>query len=211
MTQEDINGQRVLIKNWNIIKKTGIRNFRGSYMMPEHINFTKNMKYLCRTIVTVDKNRNIPRKDKSSCPTWTITPSMVEAIICTEQFEFTYPLFKQNSRTESIIKFTSLTEGVTVMSHGHKRIGTTLTEIAPHTDAKWIDLPYNIYIDLYHGQPIECWDNTNSHARTIGFYDAKYKCSFDIYGDLNGPRYDNYKAIDNLPKWMQKAFYTLKQ
>ena len=52
---------------------------------------------------------------------------------------------------------------------------------------------------------IECWDDANTHTRTLRFYDAINECTFYSDGKRNGSVWDNYKVIKKLPKWAKEA------
>jgi hypothetical protein len=62
---------------------------------------------------------------------------------------------------------------------------------------------------LNHLDFIEFWDNSNTHVRNIGFWDARNNCPFDKLGSL-GADWDNYEKIQGeCPEWAKEAVKTL--
>jgi len=129
--------------------------------------------------------------------------------------KFSYPLFKQWKNDGEIVKFTSMSKGVTVWDGDiRNKVGRTSSNFVHHTDNnKWKDVVYDSERDLWDGQPVECWDITDTHRRYIGFYDAKNKCSFNYAGKRTGLAYDNYKALlsNKYDEWIIEAYKTLEK
>jgi len=128
--------------------------------------------------------------------------------------EFTYPLYKRWKATGEVVKFTSMTEGVTVWSGNEdNKVGYTSDAFVEHTTDMWEDVAYDSDRDLWDGQPIECWDNAGTHQRLIKFYDTEHTCSFDYTGKRDGLAYNNYKALpsDRYDKWILEAYKTLEK
>ena len=125
-----------------------------------------------------------------------------------------YPLFKRWKCNGEIVKFTSITEGITVWEGSrHSKIRYTSSSFVEHTSSKWEDVAYDSERDLWDGQPVECWDDEETHQRAINSYDAKNKCTFDYYGKRDGLVYDNYKALpsDRYDEWILDAYKTLEK
>ena len=64
---------------------------------------------------------------------------------------------------------------------------------------------------IFDGQLVWCWDNDDTHVRTLRFYDVKYKCTYQFDGTEDGHDYDNYEQFEgNYPNWALEAFQTLE-
>ncbi len=57
---------------------------------------------------------------------------------------------------------------------------------------------------------VECWDEHDTHARVLLFYDAKNKRSFSYDGKRNGYEYDNYHQVPDT-EWAIEKRKTLEQ
>ena len=123
---------------------------------------------------------------------------------------FEYPILKRNPKNGDIIKFISLKMGIIVMTKDDD-LGHTC-EFTEHPHPYWEDVPYSRELDLYQGQPVYCWDDRDTHSKTLRFYDAVSKCAFTYYGKADGGEFSSYEAVEiaNYTKWMIEAFYTLK-
>ncbi len=144
-----------------------------------------------------------------------ITDTQLDELIAQrEANKFEYPLFKRWEDGE-IVKFTALTRGTVVIkgSNDNFKVKYTIDIFPPHTNPKWIDVPYNKERDLFHTQAIECWNKSNTHHRNLRFYNAINNRTFSHDGKLNYYVYDNYKAIplDKVPEWMNEARDTLEK
>ena len=60
---------------------------------------------------------------------------------------------------------------------------------------------------------VMCWDNKQTHVRTIKFFDAINNDTFSYTGKRDGLAYQNYKKIprDEEPSWMTEARKTLEE
>jgi len=128
--------------------------------------------------------------------------------------EFTYPLFKRWKDSEAIVKFTSMTEGTTVWrGNTYAKVGYASDMLIRHTSNKWEDVAYDLERDLWDGQPIESWDNEDTHRRHIGFYDVKNKSIYDYNGKRTRWTFDNHRALpsDRYDKWLIEAYKTLEK
>lgn len=57
---------------------------------------------------------------------------------------------------------------------------------------------------------LECWDNDDTHKRTLRFWDNQNKNCFYYDGRRNGGTYHNYRKITPLPDWAIEAQKTLQ-
>ena len=127
--------------------------------------------------------------------------------------EFKYPIFKKSKITGLVVRFTGLKEGDVVISDTKWLAGEHHDNFTPHTDTDvWKDVPYDKEKKLYHGQPVYVWDNSNTHQKSIAFYDALNICTFNPDGKCDGEMWDNYVAIptEHIPAWMYEAYETLE-
>jgi len=128
--------------------------------------------------------------------------------------EFTYPLVKRWKDSGEIVKFTSISEGITLWkgNNGYKEVGDISNLIINHTSDKWEDVAYDSERDLWDGQPVECWSNGDTHRRYIGFYNAKNKSVYDYKGKRTKWTFDNYEALspDRYDEWILEAYKTLE-
>ena len=113
--------------------------------------------------------------------------------------EFTYPLVKRSKRAGAIIKFTSMSGGTTVWKGNTCfKIGYVSNNFIKHTSDEWEDVAYDSERDLWDGQPVECWDDEDTHRRHIRFYNAKDKSIYSYKGERDKVDFDNYKVdFDN--------------
>lgn len=82
-----------------------------------------------------------------------------------------------------------------------------------HTDTdNWEPVPYDKERDLWHGQPVYCWDDDETHSKTVRFYNAPQKSVFSYDGDNVGITLDNYEAvpIKHYEPWIFNAYQTLR-
>ena len=123
-------------------------------------------------------------------------------------------IVKKNLATGNIFKFSSLTEAEKLWDCTNcLNFGFLCTNLPPHTDkSDWENVPYNKERGLWHGQPVELWDNSMSHMRYVGFYNAVDDEVFNSCGSLSGHRWENIKALpsDRYDDWIFKAYETLE-
>ena len=125
-----------------------------------------------------------------------------------------YPIFKRRRSSGVVFKFTGLKETTAVMdSSSNFKIGDLLIDSVPHTSDIWEDVAYDKERDLFDGQPVECWEDGDSHSRKIRFYDAINTCAFTYDGVRGGYPFKNYEAVkpEHYTEWMLEAFKTLKR
>ena len=122
---------------------------------------------------------------------------------------YTYPLYKQDKLTGVIVKFTSLTKGITVWGDANPYITTSWVK---HISLRWKDIAYDEDRDLWDTQPIYAWDNGYNHTRLIAFYDAVSNQAFTRKGNRGGFMYDHYEAIplEEYTEWIMEAHKTLE-
>ena len=130
----------------------------------------------------------------------------------TEKKEFEYPIFCKNIQSPLVVKFTGLESGEVVVSSFYK-IGHKSINWIKHTDTnEWQQLDVCEKTGFFDGQLVWCWDNDDTHVRTLRFYDVKYKCTYQFDGTEDGHDYDNYEPFEgNYPDWALEAFQTLER
>ena len=128
--------------------------------------------------------------------------------------EFEYPLFMKGKGSGQIVRFDNLTDRTTVwQGDSIREVGYRSKYPLPHTRSDiWQPVPYDKERGLWHGQPVEVWDNGDTHGRFIKFYDAILKRTFTFDGVKRGNTYDNIKAIppEECKPWMHEAYKTLE-
>ena len=132
--------------------------------------------------------------------------------LVTQQDEFEYPLFMKDYDGE-IARFDNLTARTTVWpGDSHLDVGFTDTESAPHTDSVWQPVPYDKERNLWHGQPVEVWNDIETHKRERRFYDVINKKTFRYDGETHGTFFKNIEAIppEEYKTWMYEAYKTLE-
>lgn len=131
-----------------------------------------------------------------------------------KQPQFEYPIFCKSKKSSLVVKFDGLQSGEVVVQVQNNLypIGHTSNDWAKHTDTGiWEVLPINKETGLYHKQPVWCFDNDDTHARHLKFYDAINNSTFSWCGTLNGANYKNIEPfIGEIPEWMLTAIQTLE-
>ena len=75
---------------------------------------------------------------------------------------------------------------------------------------RWEDVLYDEERGLWDGQPILGWDKGCKTTRTLRFYDAKYKSSFDVDGSRCGNMYHYYEPYPHITDdWVINAYNKL--
>lgn len=123
-----------------------------------------------------------------------------------------YPIFKRDDN-DSVHKYTDSTTIYGVLSYHEnyfgQDLGTTLDYIGEDL-TKFVEIPFDDKRQLYHLQPVWCWNNDESD-RTIRCYDANKRMAINsacssVYN------YDNYEAISaSQLKVMPFIWYTYKR
>ena len=105
-----------------------------------------------------------------------------------------FPIFKENEDGE-ILKFTSENFYEIVLSYAYTYIGKKYRNVNKELLELLKDVPYNKKRNLYHKQPIWCWDNHCKCSRQLRLYDAINNSTFDTFGNENGASYNNYEPL----------------
>jgi len=79
----------------------------------------------------------------------------------------------------------------------------------------WDDYPNRIFTTkppFEHFAPVWAWDNHFKFGRSLRFYDAKRKITFDSVNGKEGYGYENYETIEKpYPQWVIEAQQELKK
>ena len=131
----------------------------------------------------------------------------------TEKKEITYPIYCKLKDSSLVIKFTKLQSGKVVVNSKYNKIKETSNEWRTHTDTDvWQQLDVCEETGFFDGQLVWCWDNDDTHVRTLRFYDVKNKCTYQFDGTEDGHNYENYEPFEgNYPDWALEAFQTLER
>ena len=131
----------------------------------------------------------------------------------TEEEEIAYPIYYKLKKSSLVVKFTGLQSGEVVVNSKHYNIGDKSTTYRSHTDTKtWQQLDVCEKTGFFDGQLVWCWDNDDTHHRSLRFYKVKYKCTYQFDGTKDGSDYDNYEPFEgNYPDWALEAFQTLER
>ena len=131
----------------------------------------------------------------------------------TEKKEFEYPIYCKFKDLSLVVKFTGLQSGEVVVRNYPHNVGDKGNDWRKHTDTTvWQQLEVCEKTGFFDGQLIWCWDNDDTHVRTLRFYDVKYKCTYQFDGTKDGHDYDNYEPFKgNYPDWALEAFQTLER
>ena len=105
-----------------------------------------------------------------------------------------FPIFKENEDGE-ILKFTSENFYEIVLSYAYTYIGKKYRNENKELLELLKDVPYDKKRNLYHKQPIWCWDNHCKCSRQLRLYDAINNSTFDTFGNENGASYNNYEPL----------------
>ena len=130
-----------------------------------------------------------------------------------EEEEIKYPIFCKFKDSSLVVKFTNLRTGEIVINDEYQKVGEKCNEWIKHTDTNyWQQLDVCEKTGFFDGQLVWCWDNDDTHVRTLRFYDVKYKCTYQFDGTEDGHGYDNYEPFEgNYPDWALEAFKTLER
>lgn len=127
-----------------------------------------------------------------------------------------YPIFRRSTLTGTIVKQIEdgVLEVVMTTNMSSNKIGTILSQTKPcFDDDNWIDVEYDEENNLWDGQPVLCWDNTDIFRRVIGFYNVKNRRAYCFDGGLISYKHENCEAIqtDKYDKWIIETHDRLKQ
>ena len=124
-----------------------------------------------------------------------------------------YPIYCKHKFSPQVVKFTSLKEGEVVVNNKSYKVGANSNDWISHTDnSVWQQLKVCEKTGFFDGQLVWCWDNDDTHHRSLRFYKVKYKCTYQFDGTEDGHDYDNYAPFEgNYPDWALEAFQTLKR
>ena len=121
----------------------------------------------------------------------------------TEKEEINYPIYCKLKGSSLVVKFTELQSGEVVVNNNYYNVGDKSTDWRSHTDTDvWQQLDVCEETGFFDGQLVWCWDNDDTHVRTLRFYDVKNKCTYQFDGTEDGHDYDNYEPFEgNYPDW----------
>ena len=125
--------------------------------------------------------------------------------------EFEYPIYCKLKNSSLVVKFTDLRTGEIVINNERNSVGVKSNMFQSPMDTNvWQQLDVCEETGFFDGQLVWCWDNDDTHVRTLRFYDVKYKCTYQFDGTEDGHDYDNYEQFEgNYPNWALEAFQTL--
>lgn len=127
--------------------------------------------------------------------------------------ETKYPIYKKSIGYNQIVKFTGLEEGIIICKGVYSHdVGYSSSNWQPHTNKKvWKDIAFDEERGLYHKQLVWCWDDSDTHAKTLRFYDAVNISSFSFSGGKDGYLYSSYEPYEETwPEWAKEAYKTLE-
>jgi hypothetical protein len=131
----------------------------------------------------------------------------LEASLKEDKFE--YPICKKDRDSDLLVLFTGLNSGKIIRDNEIFEKGDFSDTWAKHTHTgEWEDYPYDKKRGLYHKQMVYCWDNNDTHAVHIRFYNAIKKCAFPFNGSHFGISFHNYSTT--MPDFLKEAYKTLK-
>lgn len=127
--------------------------------------------------------------------------------------EHKYPIYCLGKYSGAVVKFTSFNDGVVVQQGKYENVGIIFANCTEHTDTDyWQQLDVCPETGFYDGQLVWAWDEEDTHARLLEFYDAKNTSTYYHDGNKNGSIYDNYEPYEgNWPSWALEAFKTLER
>lgn len=127
--------------------------------------------------------------------------------------ETEYPVFCYlfDSKKPVIVRFDGLKSGE-VIKQGYWEFGHKADDWNNFTNTDyWKQLPYNKERGLYHTQLVWCWQNSDTHDRTLSFYNAIDDSSFRYNGNPGGLDWENYEPYQGeWPQWAIEAHKTLE-
>ena len=131
----------------------------------------------------------------------------------TEKEEIKYPIYCKLKDSSLVVKFTELQSGEVVINNNYYNVGNKNTDWRSHTDSNvWQQLDVCEETGFFDGQLVWCWEDDDTHVRTLRFYDVKNKCTYQFDGTEDGHDYDNYEKFEgNYPDWALEAFQTFKR
>ena len=101
--------------------------------------------------------------------------------------EIKYPIFCKLKDSSLVVKFKGLRQGKTAVNNTFNNVGNKSSVWQNHTDANaWQQLDVCEETGFFDGQLVWCWDNEDSHTRTLAFYDAKNERVHQFNGNRKG-------------------------
>ena len=131
----------------------------------------------------------------------------------TEKEKSIYPIYCKLIGSSLVVKFTALQTGEVVANNNYYNVWDKGNDWRIHTDnTVWQKLDVCEKTGFFDGQLVWCWDNSDTHIRTLKFYNVKNKRTYVYDGRKNGNIYDNYEPFEgNYPDWALEAFQTLER
>ena len=131
----------------------------------------------------------------------------------TEEEEIAYPIYCKLKHSSLVVKFTELQSGEVAVDGKCYKTKATIFDCKECTDTRfWQQLDVCEKTGFFDGQLVWCWDNDDTHVRTLRFYDVKNKCTYQFDGNRYGSVFDNYEPFEgNYPDWALEAFQTLER
>ena len=131
----------------------------------------------------------------------------------TEKKEFNYPIYCKLKDSSLVVKFKGLRQGKPVVNNTFNNVGNKSSIWQNHSETNiWQQLDVCEKTGFFDGQLVWCWDNDDTHARTLRFYDAKHKVAYMLDGNRDGCSFGNYEPFEgNYPDWALEAFQTLER
>ena len=124
----------------------------------------------------------------------------------------TYPIYKQSTYSNIIVKFTDLDKGVVIRGNRDYKLGINNTWKTHTSMENWKepDVLIDKERDLYDKQPVMVWQDKSTHRRELKFYNVLNNCTFGYKGERIGYAYENYEPVKEIQEWMVEAQKTLE-
>ena len=131
----------------------------------------------------------------------------------TEEEEIAYPIYCKLKDSSLVVKFKGLRQGKTVVNNTFNNVGNKSSVWEKHSETNvWQQLDVCEKTGFFDGQLVWCWDDDDTHARFLRFYDSKNKYTYQFDGTKHGHIYENYEPFEgNYPDWALEAFQTLER
>ena len=131
----------------------------------------------------------------------------------TEKEEIKYPIYCKLKDSSLVVKFIGLGQGKAVVNNTFNNVGNKFSTWQHHSETNvWQQLGVCEKTGFFDGQLIWCWEDDDTHVRTLRFYDVKNKCTYQFDGTEDGHNYENYEPFEgNYPDWALEAFQTLER
>ena len=131
----------------------------------------------------------------------------------TEKKEIKYPIYCKLKDSSLVVKFKGLRQGKAVVNNTFNNVGNKFSTWQHHSETNvWQQLGVCEKTGFFDGQLVWCWDNDDTHVRTLRFYNVKNKSTYQFNGTEDGHNYENYEPFEgNYPYWALEAFQTLER